>query len=193
MLLKISVITFLINLFFSFSAWSQNSFSSFLEKFETVELPYSIEENDYELSLKYNLDALDHANVEKYIEENSEIANGLFLFDVLNYYPIAKFSMNNSIQILIIEKSGGAGGVERRFNLLSYNNDGEILSQIEIAQEIGDCSFLNLKTVVIDKGFIITVENKEYKGICENDIYELILSKISIFKILNSGKIVIVS
>ncbi|MBP7540803.1 MAG: hypothetical protein KA802_12830 [Saprospiraceae bacterium] len=167
---------------------TENNFNSFLERFETKELPYSF---DIEF-LKHSqteISPLDTQLVSLFIEKNKMFGGDINLFDIYKYYPLYKFSVIGSFQGAIVKRQGGAGGVEDLYYLITYIDTGNILSHLTMSKQVGDCSRLQIQTGDINKSLQIEINSMIFINGCENDNYTL-QSKISKkYKISKSGNI----
>lgn len=138
----------------------------FLNKFEITKLPFnldiiSIEEIN---KSKYKLDSFE---VSTFIENNKLIVNGLYLYDVYNYFAINKFYFDNFSAVIILKK-GGSGGVENRYLLFVYDSKGNKISSQLIGQQIGDCSLIKIQSSIISNDYHIKIKSDEIEQNCDN-------------------------
>lgn len=108
-------------------------FKEYIDLFEQKELPYSLDSTFIRSRTVKNQNPLDTTYVAEYFEANREFGGGVTLFDVYRYYPHVKFSTGNNVTALIIEKVGGAGGIEKMFYLITYSKNGKIVDKTLLA------------------------------------------------------------
>jgi len=162
-------------------------FKEYIILFEEKEVPYSLDSSFIRSTTETKIDPLDTAAITYFFEANRKLGGGVNLFDVYRYYPHFKFSINNNFIAVIIEKVGGAGGVEKMFYLVIYHNNGEITDKTLLAKEIGDCSMLQLWTGEITKDFEFHITQKLFKGDCDTDTYSLANFQKESYKLTKTG------
>ena len=167
----------------------QGDYENYLAKFKSVELPLSISNSTLELSLPNSSTALDSSDIVDFVESNRSFGGGMSLIDIYKFYPYAQFKISNELDGVIVIKSGGAGGVEKIFNLFVYNNSGEQVDKMVFAKEIGDCSRLQVLTGELSLNLEITTENTLLVSDCESDEYEKKSYQVDKYKINTEGYI----
>lgn len=165
-------------------------YKDYIDLFEQKELPYLIDSTFIRSTTEKSQSSMDTTDIAEFFESNREFGGGVTLFDVYRYYPHFQFSIDDNITAVVIEKVGGAGGVEKMFYLITYSRVGKIIDKALLAKEIGDCSRLQVWTGEISKNFEIYVTQKLFKGDCETDEYRLESTKKESYKLTNEGEII---
>lgn len=165
------------------------NFELYIEKFNPIELPYSISRSELNSAMPNQLTALDSSDVVNFIQANKSFGGDITLLDIYKFYPYAQFTINDDLKGVLVQQSGGAGGVEMVFNLIIYNRSGKQIDKIDFAKEIGDCSRLRVKTGEISSDLSIIIKATLLVSDCESDDYKKKSSQIEQFKITSTGKI----
>ncbi len=186
---KINILIFSALLLFQ-SNEKQEGFENYLIKFKNVDLPYSITRLDLEEVSPQRTKALDSIDIVDYIEPNKRFGGGISLINVYRFYPHARLNIYDNMHVVIVLKSGGAGGVENIFSFIVYDRSGKRIDKIDFAKEVGDCSRLNLLTGEINVNLELTIEDVLLSGDCESEEYEKVNSKITRLRITREGKII---
>lgn len=171
------------------SLLNDTSFKNYLSLFDQKDLPYLIDSTFIRNTTFQKSTSINPADISMFFEEEKDLGSGIKLFDVYQYFPHYKFSLPKNITAIILEKVGGAGGVEKMFYLVTYNRNGSTIDKILIAKEIGDCSWLELKTSEIAINLKIQTSKKLFKGDCEVDEYKLMKFEKEKFRITCTGQI----
>lgn len=170
----------------------ESDFAMYLSFYQTVQLPVSLDETFLEAnSIISYTQPLDSNFISNYIEMNKSLTPTLMLFDVYKYYPVFKFQLSDSIIGLVYKKEGSSGGSEDIYYMNLYSNDGKKISDLLVAKNLADCSFIYQTTSFIAKDKIIVIQ-KYFQGDCDQDTYFEKERKEKIYNINSSnGKITI--
>lgn len=149
---------------------ADEKFNIYISTFEKIELPFSLDRNRIESLEESKKIPLDSLYINSFIEQNKELGQGIYMYDIYSYYSIGFFTIDENYRATIVEKIGGSGGVDNQYYLLIYYKK-KLTDKILIAKEIGDCSFLNIRTGEIDDEFNILIKDFTLEGNCDNETY----------------------
>jgi hypothetical protein len=166
------------------------AFKEFIAMFDHKELPYSLDSSFISKTTEQRRSPIDTTHVVDFIEENIDYGGGISLFDLYRYYPHVEFSVDNGLTAIVVEKVGGAGGVEKLFYLIVYSKGGKIIDKSLLAKEIGDCSRLQIWTSEIDKDFSIAITRRLLKGNCKTNEYKIEKYQREQYKLTKNGRII---
>jgi hypothetical protein len=91
--------------FFSCEAQKDDSnFKVYIDNFEQIDLPLSINQDRLETLIEPNSSAIDSMSVDFFIEKNKDMGGGVFLYDLYYYNPLGYFKISEKNTAVIIEK-----------------------------------------------------------------------------------------
>lgn len=130
---------------FSCSTYSQKGdFNNWIEQFEKRIVPHYIDDNVFSSLESVDIEPLDSLSISKYVEKNRIIGNNS-MYDFFKYYPLYQVDFGEYLGLLVL-KRGGAGAIDDRVILRVFDFDGNLKSELQVANKLGDCSRLNLLT-----------------------------------------------
>lgn len=144
-------------------------FATYLNNYDLIELPIELSEGILEKVPLSDNKEIEQPFISHYLGSTESISENKQFY---KYFYLFKFEINDKVGV-VAKEVGSAGGIEDRYILIVYDKEGKVCSDLKIAEYLGDCGFLVKKTSTIKENFKVEIIEKNFKGDCENDEYEL--------------------
>jgi len=164
-----------------------DSFKIYLDKFDLRSLPVSFGNN--EMNESSNADStLDTLFAGKFIGKRQVIKEDFSVEANRQYAPLLKFKTGNQWAV-VVQYIGGSGGIENEYHLVVYDSSGNIMSNLMVGLDIGDCGFLDHQSFMISSKSMIYCTREYYEGNCETEEMNLKATKKLMYQIEKDGSI----